>query len=60
MRIREIEHMQLAMPLGKEAEARSFYEKILGIPLTNQQPPRFTRLGGLGTSRSNDSLGRRE
>jgi len=32
MRIRGIEHVQLAMPLGKESEARSFYEGVLGIP----------------------------
>lgn len=32
MRIKEIEHVQLAMPPGKESEARSFYEGVLGIP----------------------------
>jgi len=32
MRIKEIEHVQLAMPPGQESEARTFYEGILGIP----------------------------
>jgi hypothetical protein len=32
MRIKEIDHVQLAMPPGKDSEARSFYEGVLGIP----------------------------
>src|ERR1700739_1354388 len=32
MRIKKIEHVQLAMPPGKESEARTFYEGILGRP----------------------------
>src|SRR5271170_796400 len=32
MRIKAIDHVQLAMPAGKEAEARAFYEGLLGIP----------------------------
>ena len=31
MPIISIEHVQLAMPAGKESEARAFYEGILGI-----------------------------
>jgi hypothetical protein len=27
-----IEHVQLAMPAGREAEARGFYSGLLGIP----------------------------
>ena len=32
MRISAIHHVQLAMPHGKEAEARAFYQAVLGIP----------------------------
>jgi catechol 2,3-dioxygenase-like lactoylglutathione lyase family enzyme len=32
MRIRAIDHIQLAMPAGKEAEARAFYEGVLRVP----------------------------
>ena len=28
----KLDHIQLAMPPGREAEARAFYEGILGIP----------------------------
>ena len=31
MRIKAIDHVQLAMPVGGEAEARAFYEGVLGI-----------------------------
>jgi catechol 2,3-dioxygenase-like lactoylglutathione lyase family enzyme len=31
-RITAIEHVQLAMPAGREDEARDFYGRILGIP----------------------------
>lgn len=27
-----VDHVQLAMPAGREAEARAFYEGVLGIP----------------------------
>jgi len=32
MTVRSLDHIQLAMPPGREAEARAFYEGILGIP----------------------------
>ncbi len=32
MGIRAIDHVQLAMPRGAEAEATAFYEGVLGIP----------------------------
>jgi len=32
MRVEQIDHVQLAMPRGREAEARAFYDGILGIP----------------------------
>ena len=32
MAIKRIDHVQLAMPAGREAEAVAFYEGVLGIP----------------------------
>jgi catechol 2,3-dioxygenase-like lactoylglutathione lyase family enzyme len=32
MRVRALDHIQLAMPPGREAEARAFYADLLGIP----------------------------
>jgi len=32
MPIRAIDHVQLAMPPGREADARAFYSGILGLP----------------------------
>ena len=32
MSVLGLDHIQLAMPPGREAEARAFYEGILGIP----------------------------
>ena len=32
MRVTAIHHVQLAMPQGREAEARAFYVDLLGIP----------------------------
>ena len=31
MQIRQLDHVQLAMPAGREAEARAFYQGALGI-----------------------------
>ncbi len=45
MRIKQIDHVQLAMPPGKEAEARAFYEGVLGIPEV-PKPPNLARRGG--------------
>ena len=40
-----IEHVQLAMPAGGEAEAREFYARLLGIPEI-PKPPELARRGG--------------
>ena len=45
MRLRSIDHVQLAMPPGCEAEARAFYEGLLGIPEV-PKPPNLARRGG--------------
>src|SRR5271154_4377623 len=45
MRIKAIDHVQLAMPAGKEAEARAFYEGVLGIPEVIK-PPNLAKRGG--------------
>ena len=45
VRVKEIEHVQLAMPPGKEPEARAFYEGILGIPEV-PKPPNLAKRGG--------------
>jgi catechol 2,3-dioxygenase-like lactoylglutathione lyase family enzyme len=45
MRITRIEHVQLAMPAGGEALARTFYTGALGIPET-PKPPHLARRGG--------------
>jgi catechol 2,3-dioxygenase-like lactoylglutathione lyase family enzyme len=45
MRVNAIDHVQLAMPPGAEAEARRFYELTLGIPEPPKPPP-LARRGG--------------
>jgi catechol 2,3-dioxygenase-like lactoylglutathione lyase family enzyme len=40
-----IEHVQLAMPAGREAEARVFYSGLLGIPEV-VKPPELAKRGG--------------
>jgi catechol 2,3-dioxygenase-like lactoylglutathione lyase family enzyme len=45
MRIMGIDHVQLAMPRGKEKEARAFYDGLLGIPEV-QKPPNLAKRGG--------------
>ncbi len=45
MAIRHLDHVQLAMPPGREAEARIFYEDILGIPEVSK-PPHLAARGG--------------
>jgi catechol 2,3-dioxygenase-like lactoylglutathione lyase family enzyme len=32
MQVHHIDHVQLAMPAGREDEARAFYQGVLGIP----------------------------
>jgi catechol 2,3-dioxygenase-like lactoylglutathione lyase family enzyme len=45
MAIVRIEHVQLAMPPGREAEAREFYSRLLGIPEV-PKPPHLAQRGG--------------
>jgi len=45
VRIKEIDHVQLAMPPGRESEARAFYESVLGIPEV-PKPPNLAKRGG--------------
>jgi catechol 2,3-dioxygenase-like lactoylglutathione lyase family enzyme len=45
VRILDIEHVQLAMPAGREDDARRFYSGLLGIPET-PKPPHLARRGG--------------
>ena len=45
MRIQQIDHVQLAMPQGKEADARAFYQDVLGIPEV-PKPPNLAKRGG--------------
>jgi catechol 2,3-dioxygenase-like lactoylglutathione lyase family enzyme len=45
MRILKLDHVQLAMPSGKEEAARAFYQDILGIP-EQIKPPHLAARGG--------------
>ena len=45
MTILGFEHVQLAMPAGREAEAREFYSRLLGIPEI-PKPAELARRGG--------------
>jgi catechol 2,3-dioxygenase-like lactoylglutathione lyase family enzyme len=45
MEILRIDHIQLAMPAGREDEARRFYRDLLGIP-EKEKPPVLTARGG--------------
>jgi catechol 2,3-dioxygenase-like lactoylglutathione lyase family enzyme len=41
-----LDHLQLAMPAGKEAEARAFYGDLLGLPEL-KKPPNLEVRGGV-------------
>jgi catechol 2,3-dioxygenase-like lactoylglutathione lyase family enzyme len=45
MRIRRLDHVQLAMPAGREDEARAFYQGLLGIREV-AKPPHLAARGG--------------
>jgi catechol 2,3-dioxygenase-like lactoylglutathione lyase family enzyme len=45
MRIKALDHVQLAMPPGREDAARAFYRDLLGIP-ERQKPPNLAKRGG--------------
>jgi catechol 2,3-dioxygenase-like lactoylglutathione lyase family enzyme len=43
--VRRIDHVLLAMPAGRESDARAFYQGILGIPEV-VKPPQLAARGG--------------
>lgn len=45
MTVHRIDHVQLAMPAGREDEAAAFYAGLLGIPLV-PKPPHLAPRGG--------------
>lgn len=45
MKIEKIDHVQLAMPVGKEDAARAFYGDVLGLPELTK-PPHLASRGG--------------
>src|SRR5258705_13167504 len=45
MPVTAIDHVLLAMPAGREAEARAFYHGLLGIPEVSK-PPNLAKRGG--------------
>ncbi|HRW37786.1 MAG TPA: VOC family protein [Aquihabitans sp.] len=45
MHVLGIDHVQLAMPAGREADAIAFYEGLLGIPQV-PKPPHLAARGG--------------
>jgi catechol 2,3-dioxygenase-like lactoylglutathione lyase family enzyme len=45
MRIAALDHVQLAMPPGREDEARAFYQGLLGIPEVAKPPHLARRVG---------------
>ena len=46
MEIQNLHHVQLAMPKGKEAVAREFYQDLLGLPEV-EKPPILAARGGI-------------
>ena len=45
MPVLSLDHVQLAMPAGREAEARAFYQGLLGIAEL-AKPPNLAKRGG--------------
>jgi catechol 2,3-dioxygenase-like lactoylglutathione lyase family enzyme len=45
MRVVGVDHVQLAMPAGREEDARRFYGGLLGLPET-AKPPELAKRGG--------------
>ena len=45
MRIRGLDHVQLAMPKGREADARRFYVEVLGLVEVEKPEPLASRGG---------------
>jgi catechol 2,3-dioxygenase-like lactoylglutathione lyase family enzyme len=46
MRVRRLDHVLLAMPAGRETDAREFYQGILGIPEAKKPSDLAARGGG--------------
>src|SRR5436309_14886087 len=46
MRVAGLDHVQLAMPAGREEEARRFYSGLLGLPEI-VKPPELAKRGGV-------------
>ena len=45
MKVKSLDHIQLAMPQSREAEARAFYAGLLGLPEV-PKPPNLAPRGG--------------
>ena len=45
MPVKFLDHVQLAMPAGREADARAFYQGVLGIPEV-KKPAILAKRGG--------------
>jgi catechol 2,3-dioxygenase-like lactoylglutathione lyase family enzyme len=45
MSVKSLDHIQIAMPGGQEAEARAFYQDLLGIREV-KKPPNLAKRGG--------------
>lgn len=45
MLVRSLDHVQLAMPAGREVDARAFYAGVLGIPEV-EKPANLAKRGG--------------
>jgi catechol 2,3-dioxygenase-like lactoylglutathione lyase family enzyme len=45
MTVKSLDHIHLAMPAGREAEARAFYQGLLGIPEATK-PANLAKRGG--------------
>lgn len=45
MKLERLDHVQLAMPPGREEEARAFYQGLLGIA-EQRKPPHLAKRGG--------------
>jgi catechol 2,3-dioxygenase-like lactoylglutathione lyase family enzyme len=52
MWIKTLDHVQLAMPPGREHHAREFYQDVLGIPEV-PKPPHLAKRGGCWFERGN-------
>jgi catechol 2,3-dioxygenase-like lactoylglutathione lyase family enzyme len=55
MKIRAIDHVQLAMPRGEEDKAREFYGRVLGLPEV-PKPPTMAGRGGVWFSNGHVEL----